>query len=71
MDLTKKAKEEIDSRLDAVENFIASKGLGSSYLTRAKKVQRNVNLAIAAGCLITIAGITIWALNGSSEDEES
>jgi len=71
MDFTKKAKDEIDARLDAVEDFIASRGIGSTYLTRAKKVQRNVNLAIAAGCLITITGIAIWALNGSNEEDES
>lgn len=70
MDLRERAKEELESRIEGIENFIAERGLGSSYLNRAKKVQRNINLAIAVGCVITIAGITVWALSGTDEDEE-
>ncbi len=70
MNITEKTKSELEHRLSRLENFIANKGIGSSYLNRAKKVQRNVNLAIALGCVVTIAGITVWALNGSKHEEE-
>ena len=70
MNITERAKSELENRMTRLENFIADKGVGSSYLNRAKKVQRNVNLAIALGCVVTIAGITVWAMSGSSEDEE-
>lgn len=70
MDIKKRAKEELESRIEGIENFIAERGLGSTYLNRAKNVQRNVNLAIALGCVVTIAGITVWALSGSNKDDE-
>lgn len=70
MDIRERAREELESRIEGIENFIAERGLGSSYLSRAKKVQRNINLAIAVGCVVTIAGITVWALSGSEEDED-
>lgn len=71
MDLRKQtleAKDRIErgleSRLEKVENFIANRGIGSSQLSRARRIQRNVNLAIAAGCVITVAGIAVWAISG-------
>ncbi|MCB0581225.1 MAG: hypothetical protein KDD10_18180 [Phaeodactylibacter sp.] len=69
MDIKKKAKAELESRVRKVENLIAEKGVGSSYLSRAKRVQRNINLAIAVGGIITIAGLAAWALNRRDEDE--
>ena len=69
MDLTKKAKNELENRLDAIENFIASKGVGSSYLTRAKKVQRNINIALVLGGAITVVGLAAWLLSGNDDDE--
>lgn len=69
MDLTKKAKEEIEDRIDRIENFIAERGLGSSYLSRAKKVQRNVNLALVVGGIFTVAGLAIWAMSSNDDDE--
>ncbi|CAD5259440.1 MULTISPECIES: hypothetical protein [unclassified Imperialibacter] len=68
MDIAAKAKEEIESRLKKIESFIEEKGLGSSYLTKARRTQRNVNLAIAVGTLITVAGISIWLLSSSRKD---
>lgn len=70
MDIKEKAKAELETRVQKIENFIAERGVGSSYLSRAKRVQRNVNLAIAVGSIITIAGITFWAFSGSRTEEE-
>jgi len=70
MDITKRAKEEIETRLEKIENFIAHKGIGSSYLERAKKVQRNLNIAIVMASVVTLAGITVWAVSKMDDDDE-
>jgi ribosome-associated translation inhibitor RaiA len=67
MEITRKAKEELEARIEKIEGFIAKKGLGSTYLQKAQKTQRDLNLAIVLGGIILIAGIAIW-LNG--EDKE-
>lgn len=70
MDIKEKAKVELESRVQKIENFIADKGLGSSYLSRAKRVQRNINLAIVIGGAIALTGITIWALSDNDMEED-
>ncbi len=78
----KEAKEKIgtgiESRLEKVEHFINERGLGhnqlsraESYLSRAKKTQRNVNLAIVAGCAITVAGIAVWAIASNTDHDDA
>jgi hypothetical protein len=61
MDITKTLKEELDDKIKKLENFIGSKGVGSGRLTKAKKMQRNVNLAIFLGAIATFAGVFILA----------
>ncbi len=68
MDITKQAKEQLEKRIKKVEDFIASKGVGSAQLAKARRVQRNINLAIILGSFITLAGITVWVLNNMDED---
>lgn len=68
MDITARAKDELDKRINKIENFIANRGLGSDKLNKAKKMQRNVNLAVVLGGIITIAGITVWALTNSDNE---
>ncbi len=70
MDITKKAKEELETRLEKIENFIAQKGVGSAYLERAKKVQRNLNIAIVMAGVITLAGITVWVVSSMDNDDD-
>lgn len=70
MDIKEKARTELETRVRKVENLIAERGLGSSYLSRAKRVQRNVNLGIFVGGVIAIAGLTIWALSSNSSEED-
>ena len=65
MEITEKVKEELEGRIKYLENLIAEKGIGSKQLKKARKTQRNVNLAILAGSLITVAGITIWVVSNS------
>lgn len=62
-------KEEFEARINKLENLIADRGIGSKQLTKVRKTQRNVNLAIFVGSLVTIAGIAVWAISaGNSED---
>ena len=68
MDITERAKDELDKRINKIENFIANRGLGSDKLNKAKRMQRNVNLAVVLGGIITIAGITAWALTNSDNE---
>ncbi|MFP4469774.1 MAG: hypothetical protein ACLFPE_03780 [Bacteroidales bacterium] len=68
MDFNEKVKTELEGRIRKIEDFIAEKGLGSKQLQKARRVQRNVNLAIFIGSLITIAGITFWALKSHNEE---
>jgi len=69
MEFNEKIKEELEGRIKTLEDFIADKGIGSKQLTKAKKAQRNLNLAIFVGSLITIAGVTIWAMSSNSEED--
>lgn len=70
MDIQNKAKAELENRIQKIEHLIAEKGVGSSYLHRAKKTQRNINLAIFVGGIITIAGLTAWAMSSSESEED-
>jgi len=70
MNVQEKAKVELEKRVQRIEDLIAEKGIGSSYLKRAQKVQRDLNLALFVGGVITIAGLTTWALLRGSGDEE-
>ena len=70
MDITQKAKNQLERRIQRLENFIANKGVGSEYLDRAKTVQRNVNIGLVLTSVAAIAGIAIWALKSSDEDED-
>lgn len=67
MEITRKAKEELEARIERIEGFIAKKGLGSTYLQKAQKTQRDLNLAIVLGGIILIAGIAIW-MNGKDKE---
>ncbi|EOZ96576.1 hypothetical protein A33Q_2346 [Indibacter alkaliphilus LW1] len=69
MDITKKAKDEIDARLDKIEDFIAKNGIGSKYLQKAKKTHRDVNLALAASSILAVVGIALWFKLKSKEEE--
>lgn len=62
MDLTNKTKTELEDKVRRLENIIAEKGVGSSYLSRAQRVQRDVNLALILGGITVALGVTAWSL---------
>ncbi|MFZ6663753.1 hypothetical protein [Peijinzhouia sedimentorum] len=68
MDITKKVKEELEDRIEKIEDFIAKKGLGSKQLKKAQKAQRNINLGLVLVGVVTIAGLAIWMKSTNKED---
>ena len=70
MDIKKRTKEELAARIKDLEVFISKKGIGSDYLARAEKVQRNVNIALFLGLSVTIVGLSIWLFSGKNEEED-
>ena len=67
MDINQRIKDELEGRIKKIEDFIEDKGLGSSQLKKAKKAQRNINLGIFVGSLVTVAGITYWVLKNNRD----
>jgi len=63
MEFNNKIKEELEGRITVLEDFIAKKGIGSKQLSKAKKIQRDGNIAIFVGGLVTIAGLTVWVIS--------
>jgi len=56
-----KTAHEIEKRLNKLEDIIAENGLGSDYLSRAERIQRDINIALFAGSVGLVAGIGVWA----------
>lgn len=69
MDLKEQTRQGLEKRVKKIENFIETKGVGSTYLDKVRKTQRNVNLALAAASIVTILGVAVWVMNISKSDE--
>lgn len=68
MSLKNKTKKELQSRIEDLERTIAKKGIGSDYLSKAERIQRDVNLALILGGAATLIGVTAWTLFKSTGD---
>ncbi|MEQ9091250.1 MAG: hypothetical protein RIE52_09175 [Balneola sp.] len=68
MSLKEKTISEVENRIEKIERAIAKNGVGSSYLSKAERVQRDLNIGLALGGLALIAGATAWALLSNKED---
>lgn len=62
MALKEKTKKELEEKVDRLEHLIAKKGIGSNYLSRAERVQRDINLALILGATTAVLGITAWTI---------
>ncbi len=62
MGIKDKTRQELEERVKELENMIARKGVGSSYLQRAERIQRDVNIALLLGATTAIVGLTAWAV---------
>ena len=61
MNTKEKTVNEIEKRLNKVERLIAEKGVGSDYLSRAERIQRDINIVLFAGSVGLSAGVSVWA----------
>jgi hypothetical protein len=68
--IKEKTLKELANKVDDLESFIAKKGIGSSYLSRAEKIQRNLNVGLFVGSIAVIGGIVAYALLKTDEEEE-
>jgi CHASE3 domain sensor protein len=62
MELKEKTLQEIEKKLDQIENLIAEKGVGSGQLKKAERIQRDLNLALIVGGAATVLGLTAWSI---------
>ena len=67
MNITEKTVEELQKRLDKVDDLIAKKGLGSSYLNKAKKIQRRINLSLLGAGALAVTAIIFWTMNSNDD----
>ena len=64
MNLKQRTKEELESKIHELEDFISKKGVGSGYLAKAERAQRNLNISLFFGMTLTVAGLFFWLFAG-------
>ncbi|MFP8487982.1 hypothetical protein ACKGJO_02695 [Gracilimonas sp. Q87] len=62
MSLKNKTQKELEAKIEEIEELIHKKGVGSDYLSRAERIQRDVNLALVLGGTAAILGVTAWSI---------
>lgn len=62
MELKNKTRAELEEKVNKLEKIISEKGVGSNYLSRAQRVQRDINLALIVGGAAILLGATAWSL---------
>lgn len=68
MSLKEKSRKELEKKIEDMEKLIAKKGLGSDYLSKAERIQRDINLALILGGAATLVGVAAVALLKSRGD---
>lgn len=68
MSIKNKTKKELEQKIEELEETISKHGIGSDYLSKAERIQRDVNLALMLGGAATLVGVTAWTLFKSSKN---
>lgn len=63
-----KTKDALERRVKELEGIISRKGVGSDYMQKARRVQRDINIALMLGAATTIVGVAAWALLNSGDE---
>jgi|AntRauTorckE6833_2_1112554.scaffolds.fasta_scaffold27297_2 hypothetical protein len=66
--MKEKAREQLEKRIAELEGLISREGVGSSYVQKARRIQRDLNIALMLGTATAIVGIAAWALMSSDEE---
>lgn len=62
MSLKNKTQKELEAKIEEMERLIAKKGVGSNYLSKAERVQRDLNLALLLGGAAAVIGAAAWSV---------
>lgn len=68
MNVKERTREELEERVKELEGLIARKGVGSGYLQKVERIQRDVNIALLLGAASAVVGLTAWAVIKSKSD---
>ncbi|MDZ7694771.1 MAG: hypothetical protein U5K69_27245 [Balneolaceae bacterium] len=60
MDIKEKTHKQLTERIEKLEAIIAEKGVGSRQLQKAKRAQRDLNLALILGTATALVGLAAW-----------
>ncbi|HCD52296.1 MAG TPA: hypothetical protein DEQ34_07610 [Balneolaceae bacterium] len=64
MSIKEQTVRELKTKVEEIEDFIAENGVGSRYLSKAEKMQRDLNIGLVLGGATIVAGAAAWALLG-------
>jgi hypothetical protein len=65
MSLTKKAKAELEARVERLEDLIED---GRRSLSKVKVTEKEKNIALVVSGVLVAAGVAIWWLSDSSDE---